>query len=458
MNRPTVVCLDTNILIDDPKAIFKFPDDLVVIPSIVVDELDNLKDSTKRDVRVNARIASNFIDEITEKHEESDSDLLYLDNGGVMIIDSDYAVEFRTSQPEKPDNIIISTAIRYAKKSEYIAVTMYSNDTNVRNKTRVQARAQGLKYKMKARRYMMIDQSLHEIDSGVKDVFLSDYDVVRARDNGKIDLDLPYMNGEHLMLRSELNPEGNVVLAQWDKFNKKAIKIEDYKKGEPIWRIGMGKVGASDVRPRDTRQAFLANDLLNPSKNLHFVLSRVAGAGKNYITTACGLNLLKNEKYDRMIIVKPMIAVEGSDTGYLPGTKEEKMAPWFESFQDTMFELTLDGQGITADLEAKIELDIVTHMRGRSIPRTLMILDEAQNFSADAIKTLITRAGEDSKIVLMGDLSQIDNPRLDSSNCGLRVWAERARHAETGYEDSTYILLDSNFRSKLSAWASTFYE
>jgi PhoH-like ATPase len=159
-----------------------------------------------------------------------------------------------------------------------------------------------------------------------------------------------------------------------------------------------------------------------------------------------------------MIIVKPMIAVEGSDTGYLPGTKEEKMAPWFESFQDTMFELTLDGQGITADLEAKIELDIVTHMRGRSIPRTLMILDEAQNFSADAIKTLITRAGEDSKIVLMGDLSQIDNPRLDSSNCGLRVWAERARHAETGYEDSTYILLDSNFRSKLSAWASTFYE
>jgi PhoH-like ATPase len=97
-------------------------------------------------------------------------------------------------------------------------------------------------------------------------------------------------------------------------------------------------------------------------------------------------------------------------------------------------------------------------MRGRSIPRTLLIIDEAQNFSEDALKTLGSRAGEGSKIVLMGDLSQIDNPRLDAGNTGLRVWAERARNKEFGYENSTYILLDSNFRSELSAWFSSFYE
>jgi PhoH-like ATPase len=153
-----------------------------------------------------------------------------------------------------------------------------------------------------------------------------------------------------------------------------------------------------------------------------------------------------------------MVSVEGADTGYLPGTKEEKMAPWFESFSDTMSELTNDGQMNISDIEARIELDIVTHMRGRSIPNVIMILDEAQNFSESAIKTLITRAGENAKIIIMGDLSQIDNPRLDSSNCGLRVWAERARHPETGYDKSTYILLDSNFRSELSSWASSFYE
>ncbi|MNF04219.1 PhoH-like protein [compost metagenome] len=87
-----------------------------------------------------------------------------------------------------------------------------------------------------------------------------------------------------------------------------------------------------------------------------------------------------------------------------------------------------------------------------------MVIDECQNFSAEDVKTLLTRAGEDAKFILMGDLSQIDNPRLDSANNGLRIWAERARNKQSGYDSSTYILLDSNFRSELSGWASSFYE
>jgi PhoH-like ATPase len=97
-------------------------------------------------------------------------------------------------------------------------------------------------------------------------------------------------------------------------------------------------------------------------------------------------------------------------------------------------------------------------MRGRSIPNTIIHIDEAQNYTAEAIKTILTRAGKNTKIILSGDLSQIDNPRLDSENNGLRVWAERARSLESAFDKSTYILLDSNFRSELSAWASSFYE
>jgi PhoH-like ATPase len=452
-----VVVLDTNVLIDNPRAIFSFPDSLVVIPSIVIDELDNLKNNKDGNVRRMARIAANFIDEITENYEESDKENMVLDNGGELLIDDLSAADFNTPEPTKPDNIIIATALKYTKKGSVKEVVMYSNDTNVRNKTRVQARAQDLKEKIKARKFSLIDASLHEIDSGVQDLFIPDEDIFQLRREGYINIELPYINGEHILVRSEINPEKNTALAQWDSIQKRVIVLPDYKK-KSLWQIGGNKLeGSTAVTPRDSRQTFLAHDILNTDKNLHFVLSRVAGAGKNFITTACALSLLKMGHYDRLIIIKPMISVEGSDTGYLPGTKEEKMAPWFESFNDTITELTND-RGLTQELEAKIELDIVTHMRGRSIPRTIMIIDEAQNFSEEALKTLGSRAGEGSKIILMGDLSQIDNPRLDSGNNGLRVWAERARHKESGYAGSTYILLDSNFRSELSAWFSSFYE
>lgn len=456
--RPTVVVLDTNVLIDNPRAIFGFPDDMVVIPAIVIDELDHLKDSLNRDTRRKARMSANYIDAISEQHEESDEDIMYLDNGGVLKIDESYDIEFNTKQPDLPDNLIISTAFRYAKKTEHSLVTLYSNDTNVRNKARVHARAQSLKYKLKARQYTEIDTSLHDIDSGVTDLKISDMDINMFRKNGYYSIKLPNLNGEHIMLRSQTNPDGNVALGVWDARQGRIIAVPDYKKGTPIWLIGGGADGSTPVRPRDARQAFMASDILDTTKNLHFIVSPVAGAGKNYIATACALRLLRDGLFDRLIIIKPMISVEGADTGYLPGTKLEKMAPWFESFSDTMNELTNDGQMNISDLEARIELDIVTHMRGRSIPRTIMIIDEAQNFTENALKTLGSRAGEDSKLILMGDLSQIDNPKLDAGNSGLRIWSERARNKETGYPNSTYILLKSNFRSELSAWFSSFYE
>lgn len=457
MDKKTVVILDTNILVTNPKSLLAFPDSLVVIPSIVIEELDNLKNSTRKEARVGSRMASNLIDAVTEKSEDEDSEYVYLDNGGVLCIDIDSEVDFNTTDPSKPDNIIVATALRYAGLNQFESAILYSNDTNVRNTCRTQARKKNVKNKIKARRYSIIDQSLHEIESGVSNIIVSDASLSLFRKNGYLELDLPFVNGEHLHLQAESNPQGNQGLAIWDKVQGRALAIIDYKKVAPVWKTGEN--GKDAVRPKDSRQNFLMNDIMDLNKNLHFVLSRVAGAGKNFVTTACALSLLQNNDYDRLIVIKPMISVEGADTGYLPGTKDEKMAPWFESFNDTYSELTADGQmhGLE-DLEAKIELDIVTHMRGRSIPNVIMIIDEAQNFSDDALKTLMTRAGENAKLILMGDLSQIDNPRLDSASCGLRVWADRARNKTTGYDKSTYILLDSNFRSELSSWASSFYE
>jgi PhoH-like ATPase len=447
MDFKQVVVLDTNVLVDDYKAILKFEDSLVVIPRVVIEELDGLKNNRDGNKRAVVRRASWLLDEITE--EFADEELMPLETkGSYLKIEGNYRNQFESYEPEKPDNRIISVAVGYAKEGHN--VILYSNDVNVRVTARSVAREQ--KINLKSARYKMIDTSLREISTGVQNLFFSAETLIKTRSRGHLEIELPYMNGEHIFMIDEANAS-HIILGQYDSVHKKIVMLPDYKTGTPIWRAG-----DDNVIPRDARQTFLAHDMLNKEKYIHFVLSRVAGAGKNYITTACALRLLKDGEYDRFMMIKPMIESEGQGTGYLPGTKEEKLAPWFDSFKDTMFELTNDGQTLPSELEGRIELDVVTHMRGRSIPRTIMVIDECQNFSAEAIKTLLTRAGEDTKIVLTGDLSQIDNPRLDSENNGLRVWAERARHPELGFDRSTYILLDSNFRSDLSAWASSFYE
>lgn len=458
MRYMNVIVFDTNAVIDDPKAPLRQENSLVVIPRVVIEELDNLKTNGKdANVRRMSRLAADIIDEISEAHEDKLE--MPIGNGSFLKIESGMTREFDCSDPDKPDNMIISVALGYAKRGD--KVTLYSNDRNVRVVARQIAKdcfpSQLNDIPLKARKYEIVDSSLHDIYSGVTDLFLPDMDVVMLRRNGFQITSLPYLNGEHLMVRSETNPDGNVALATWDKRQGRIICLPEYKKGAPIWRIGGKHEGATDVRPRDARQAFLAHDLLDTSKNLHFVLSRVAGAGKNFVATACALRLLEDGLYDRLIIIKPMVSAGGADIGFLPGEKSEKISPFFDSFTDTIVELTND-RGLTADLEARIELDVITHMRGRTIPRTIMILDECQNFTELDIKTLGTRVGEDAKIILMGDLSQIDNPRLDAGNSGLRVWAERARNRELGYNNSSYILLDSNFRSEISAWFSSFYE
>jgi PhoH-like ATPase len=449
-----VIGLDTNILIEEPKSIYAFPDDLVVIPRVVLNELDGLKESIKTDVRRNARRSSWILDAVTEANEDDfENEYMVMENGGLLMIDGQKHDPIDPTDPNKPDNIIISALVAYAKTGDFEKVTLYSNDVNVRVMTRAEAKTYKLK-NLKSRAYALVDKSLSDIESGVTEIFLSSSEMVRTRANKYIDMKLDFVNGEHIILTDETNLK-HQILAQYDAVMNKVVALPDYSKGEPILKA----VDGDAIRPIDARQTFMAHDILNTEKDLHFILSRVAGAGKSYLTTVCALKLLKDQDYDRLIVIKPMTEVGNEKTGFLPGTKEEKLAPWFDSFKDIMTEITIDGQDtMLADLGARIELEVVTHMRGRSIPNTIIYIDESQNFSEETLKTIITRLGKYSKLILSGDLSQIDNPRLDSDTTGLRVWAERSRNINHGYGNSTYILLDTNFRSDLSAWASSFYE
>jgi PhoH-like ATPase len=450
MNFNKIVVLDTNVLVDDYKAPLKFEDTLVVIPRVVISELDGLKNNKDGNKRAVVRKASWLLDGITEEFE--DEEVMPLETkGSYLIIEGNYQYEFECIEPDKPDNRIISVAIGYAKAYPDAKITLHSNDVNVRIEAR-SAKRQLKLTNLKAKQYKVINTGLGDINTGVQNLLLPSKVLIETRNNQKYDMELPYMNGEHVFMVDEMNFD-HQVLATYNAVHKRLETIHDWKKNDPIW-----VAGGEPVRPQDARQNFLMNDLMDKDKYVHFILSRVAGAGKNYVTTACVLNLLKLGEFDRYILIKPMVEI-GDELGLLPGTKEEKMSPWFESFKDTMFELTNDGYDLPEDLNGRIELDVVTHMRGRSIPNTIIHLDECQNMTEHAVKTILTRAGKNTKIILSGDLSQIDNPRLDSENNGLRIWAERSRATDgTGFLHSTYILLESNFRSELSAWASSFYE
>jgi PhoH-like ATPase len=476
-----IVVLDTNVIIDDPTLFNNFKNTLIVLPFICVNELDGLKNNDEVHVRSQVRKGSNILDAITE-HE---AEIMPLPNNSFLLIETICEDDLDSPEKQKNDGKIISVAMRYAKllkdlhhgdeiptklvkesKGKKFGVSisdifverlenvekveLLSNDTDVRVLARTFQKS--LRLPLKSYKYTATKESLDDMETGIQNMIVPTDVILTCRKEGRVSIDLDFLNGEHIIFVDEAN-FSHSLLGYYDSVHKEVRPINDYKKGEPIWKVPSGDA----VRPIDARQSFLAHDLLDTNKNLHFVLSKVAGAGKNFITYACALRMLKMGEYDRLIVIKPMVEPDGQKTGFLKGTKEEKIAPWFDSFKDTMEELTSEYQGLDEEIGAKIELDIVTHMRGRSIPRAIVVIDEAQNFSPHAIKTLLTRAGTDTKYILCGDLTQIDNPRLDAYNNGLRVWAERSRSKDNSYVDGTYIMLESNFRSELSAWASSFY-
>lgn len=448
-----VIVVDTNVLIHNPYMIYDYPGSLIVIPNIVIEELDGLKNSSDGNKRMMVRRASNLIKDVMIHN--LDKKFMEFGEGSYLTVAFSHPIHLPSELPNKPDNLIISVALDYAnivERNEEInadRVVMLTNDINFQIIAMACAKEYNLPLKIEE--YAVVDKSLFDIDSGVKEIESTAEKMAKARQDGYYIHNGDYINGDHIEIVEKGNPK-HKILAQYDATQDRHVLLPDYKCGKPIWKV----TGIDPVRPKDARQAFFAADILDTNKSLHFGLSKVAGAGKNFIATACALNLLEKGEYDRFIIIKPIVAVGGKELGYFPGSKEEKIKPWFDSFDDIMYELTGDGQGLTEDLEARIELDVMTQMRGRSIPRTIIQIDESQNIPEQDLKTILTRAGEDSKVILTGDLSQIDNVRLDPGTSGLRVWSDRAR-GNSYFKGSTYVFLEGNYRSELSKWASQFY-
>lgn len=423
--------IDTNVLLHDPESIANFSNSKIVIPVTVLEELDKMK-RLPNELGKNARAVFRFIDSIALIGNGDLHKGVLLDNGSSIRIQ----LELRADQDfgfndTLNDNRIILTAYVLKKKGEHIVFV--SKDLAAR----IKAEALGLE----AEDYQSMKYSYEGIYRGLSKLELSKHDIDVFYKDGAISLpDLPLRWNEYCVLTSA---EHTSAVGRYDSHKK---TIEPLLKSVSLWGI----------KPRNVEQKCAVDALLRDDIKLVTLIGQ-AGTGKTLLALACGLRKVFDEGvYTRILISRPVVPL-GRDIGYLPGTKEEKLYHWMQAIYDNLEFLCESTGASTSDetlhwvLESKkIEMEAVTYIRGRSLPKMYMIVDEAQNLTPHEIKTIISRAGEGTKVILTGDPSQIDNPYLDKDSNGLTYTVNRF----TDHKLYGHVYLDRTERSELAALAA----
>lgn len=425
--------LDTNVLIHDPQSIFKFEDNDLYIPVYVLEELDKLKSEMSLRGR-NSREACRLLDDL--RCQGSLTEGVQVGDGKLSI----YVPQERKSikvglEPKSMDNAILQCALEIKESSELktILVTM---DINLR------VRAECLGLQTASYEFQSVDASRLISGHTIMNVDMGDIDKLFA--DGVLDpktTEDELYDNICLMLK---DPSGKTALA---KFNKKRNLLGPIKTPNDV----MG------IKPRNIEQKFAFELLLDENIKL-ITLIGIAGTGKTLCALAAGLEKTVNEgKYSRLIISRPVVPM-GKDIGYLPGTAEEKMLPWMQPIFDNLELLLMSGGGKRKGLKYDdllqqdlIRVEPLTYIRGRSLPGQFIIIDEAQNLSPHEIKTIITRCGEGSKIVLTGDPDQIDSPYMDKGSCGLTLAVEKLHDNPI----VGHLTLSKGERSELANLAAT---
>lgn len=403
-----IYILDTSVFIHDPTAIVEFKNSDVIIPITVLDELDKLKKGTGT-VAKNARMFIRALDEYSNKGPIHSGIKL---NHNIMLKIDVSAQGSLGSDPKYGDNRILATAKAIKTKNKKAQVILVSRDINLRTR----ARGNG----MLAQDYEKDKVESLELYSGFRTV-INEAAGALLRDTGSI------QNGQFGI---DLLP--NECIAFEDKSGAgicigrcigDKIKLVQ---NQTAWGVGS----------RSKEQAFALNMLLDPNLPLVTLIGK-AGSGKTLVSIASALeSVLEKKKFDKVIIFRPTEAVS-KDLGYLPGSLEEKLAPWMGAVMDSMEKLfsnkAKSNWKISYDMyreKGLIQLEAISYIRGRSIPNTFIIIDEMQNLSSADAKSLLTRAGEGTKIVCIGDIEQIDSPHLDASNNGLTYVVEKFKNSE----------------------------
>ena len=427
--------LDTNVLLHDARALYAFEDNSVVIPIYVIEEIDTFK-KDQTELGRNARQVARLLDE--HRVDGGLSKPQKLDNGGTV------RVALAKSPPKNPsydsrsmDQRILEIAAEVRDGEPATPCILVTKDVNMR----IRGDALGLT----TVDYDTEQISIDELYPGHREVTTpaGTVDALYADGGATIAVDGGLYPNEFVLLKDDAT--GKSALTRHDKASGKVVPVKKLRDG--VWGI----------RPRNKEQHYALDLLLNDDIKLVTLVGK-AGTGKTLLAIAAGLQKVTEEDvYQKLLVSRPIFPL-GRDIGYLPGDIEEKLNPWMQPIYDNL-ELLLglnrsdkkEGRSYAELVDLGfVQVEPLTYIRGRSLPNVYMIVDEAQNLTPHEVKTIITRAGEGTKIILTGDPYQIDHPYLDSSNNGLTTVAERFKpEAIAGH-----ITLAKGERSQLAELAT----
>ena len=426
--------LDTNVLLHDPHAIFRFEDNNVIIPIYAIEEVDQFKREGSERGR-NARAIARLLDELRDRGGAL-SKGVSLESGGTL------RVAVPSKRLELPsaidhtamDQAILQTAFDVRENDGGRPTVFVTMDTNLR----IRADALG----MVAQTYENQRVEADRLTSGIAEVEF-DGDDRRVLPRGAHLAERAVPGRQHVPLLRDRANASHTALGRYDATKRAIVSLR------------VPRDGVMGVRPRNKEQSFAIDLLLDESIRLVTLVGK-AGTGKTLLAIAAGLKrTVEDGAYTRMLVSRPVMPL-GRDIGFLPGDVDEKLNPWMQPIFDNLEFLfssgARKGPRVYAELleSGQIQVEPLTYIRGRSLPQQFIIVDEAQNLTPHEIKTIITRSGDGTKVVLTGDPGQIDNPYVDSASNGLTVAAERFR----GEKIAAHIVLAKGERSDLAELAA----
>jgi len=436
--KPKIFILDTNVILHDSSCLYQFQDNDIVIPMPVLEELDHFK-SGHLIINFHARNFLRAFDSISNEHLFSDGEKIAEDKGRIFVtLDREFHPDIAFNFTAKnPDHHILNIAYCLARENTDRQVILVTKDVNLRMK----AKAIGLLAKDFRKDHVeditKLYRGFRRIEGIDENLINSLYQKPGVIEKDRLVTKEPLMPNEFLILRNGKHS----VLARYDPFTEK------------IWHLP--KKMAQGIMPRNAEQIFALNALTDNRIKL-VTLSGKAGTGKTLLALAGGMEGKKD--YKQIFLARPVVPLSNKDIGYLPGSIKDKLDPYMQPLFDNLglirnTYLESDSkhhQTKTMMEKEKLVITPLSYIRGRSLVNVYFIVDEAQNLTPHEIKTVITRAGEDTKLVFTGDIFQIDHPYLDTHTNGLSYLIDKMK----GQKLYAHINLEKGERSELAELAS----
>jgi PhoH-like ATPase len=436
MSRKKIYVLDTSVYLTNAECIYAFENNDIYVPLKVFEEIDKHKkrqdvvgSQARKIIRLWDALRSRGSINKGVRIRKGLGIIKSISASGITQEDLPHDLDIKI-----PDHLIIATALK-AQNETSSKVILVSRDINMR----VIADAIGLASE-DFQNNQIVDSS-DNIFTGITTVLVDDQRIDNFYEKKNVYLeDKTLFPNQYVMMVSNAN-EKKSALGRFINHSTPVLQLSQHKKG--VWGI----------KARNKEQSFLLDALMDPNVQIVTAIGK-AGSGKTICAIAAGLEQTIDEgsaAYSRIIVSRPVQPL-GKDIGFLPGTMEEKMSPWLMPIQDNL-QFLMGNNKITLDIymqKGTIEIEAMTYIRGRSISNAFIIIDEAQNLTSHELKTIITRVGEGTKIVLTGDIEQIDNIYVDATTNGLTHAVEKFK----GFELAAHVTLNKGERSRVATFAA----